>query len=719
VRLVLLGDVFSAKCRPNEYAAPVEVSIMVFRSRFMLVAVTMATASLVAACDGGGGNTNSGGGGSDTSTTGSGGDNTGGAATTTSVTTGSGGTGGTVVEGCQGNADCTLDNNGPICDPATGECVSCIPVADPVIDCGIGSWCVPNKGACEAGCTGDTDCPSMGGGAPLVCDLEKHVCVGCLEDAGCPAGSICLNEQCLPGCSGSHPCQPGLSCCGQQCFDLAVDENNCGACNSACGIIPHSETVCLNGQCQQGICSPNYADCNGLPPAPLPNDGCETNTIVDGNCVCNPGDSQSCYLGAPGSQNIAPCKAGTQSCLPSGLGWGPCMNQVLPSPEICANNIDENCDGIKDNATDMDNDGWTSCEGDCDDTNVNINPGAFEVTYTLVDSDNNPATPPVVMAGGNGVDDDCDPATSDTVAAPACGPSAVKLTGVSALDVANAMELCQSTTANPPKPQKKWGLLAAEYKLGNGTNPSAATLTNYQNNQAAILTQYGTTNLPKKYNTMAGISSGRMRYTGQTGFVSPNGGTSFNTASSCPAAYLAAHAGNLPSSQSCNGANCTSANTCNDSIGVRLQIRVPTNAKSMSYDFKFYSGEFPEYTCTTFNDFYLALLTTGAAGIPADKNVSFDGLGNPVSVNNGFFDVCSPTGCYTCPQGTGQLTGTGMEGSVGGGTSWLTTDAPVLPGETITLDLMTFDVGDWSWDSLSLLDNFRWGLNATTVKTHE
>jgi len=90
-----------------------------------------------------------------------------------------------------------------------------------------------------------------------------------------------------------------------------------------------------------------------------------------------------------------------------------------------------------------------------------------------------------------------------------------------------------------------------------------------------------------------------------------------------------------------------------------------------------------------------------------------------VSVNNGFFDVCSPTGCYTCPAGTTALIGTGMESSVGGGTNWLTTDAPIIPGEVITLELMTFDVGDWSWDSNVLIDNFRWNLQTATVGTHE
>ncbi|MEZ4293437.1 MAG: choice-of-anchor L domain-containing protein [Polyangiaceae bacterium] len=679
----------------------------------------MAAATFLAACGDGSSGTSSdpgsggpaGQGGSTGGTAGAGGiAGDGGATTTTSTPT---------PTGCQTNDDCAMDPKGPICNTATGICVSCIPSANPIVDCGIGSWCNTNTYTCDPGCTGNEDCPTPPGGAPLTCDLDNHACVGCLDDAGCLPGTICVSQVCIPGCSPNQPCVAGQTCCGQSCFDLATDENNCGSCNNFCEPIANAQVACINGQCIKSSCNPNYADCNGDPA-----DGCETNTIVDGQCVCTPGSTQSCYLGAPGTQGVGPCKAGTQTCAADGLSWGACNGQVLPQQEICANNIDENCDGILDNAADLDNDGWTTCEGDCNDANPLVNPGAFEVTYTLVDNDNNPNTPPVVMPGGNGVDDDCNPNTPDATEPAACSTVA-KLSGVSAEDVAKAMDLCQTATANPPKPQKTWGLLSAAYKLASGADPGGQ-LTNFQNAQAAIMTQYGylngnpatPNNPPKKGPTMAGISSGRMRYTGQTGFASPNGGTGLAGPNACPGGYLAAHGGSLPSSQGCSG-NCNGGNTCYDSIMVRLQVRVPTNAKSMSYDFKFYSGEFPEYVCTTFNDYYLALLTTGAAGIPMDKNVSFDGLGNPVSVNNGFFDVCSPTGCFNCPKGTTELLGTGMEGNVGGGTSWLTTDAPIVAGETITLELMVFDVGDTAFDSHVLLDNFRWGLNATTVGTHE
>jgi len=688
---------------------------MRLRSKRSLAAVTTVASLFLAACGGGSGS-NSGGVGGSTSTPsgGTGGEPTGGSTGTTSSTSSSSST----MTGCQTNADCVSDPSGAICDGATGLCVGCIPVANPVLDCGIGAWCVPGVGQCQSGCTADEDCPAMG--APLVCDLASHTCVGCVTDDHCPVGSICVGGSCLPGCSDSHPCNIGQTCCGQQCFDLITDENNCGSCNNVCAGSPHAQVLCQNGICQQGICNPGYADCNGDSA-----DGCETNTVADGPCTCAPGETEPCYLGAPGTAGVGPCKAGTRTCNDDGLGWGACKNQVLPQPEICNNNIDENCDGTKDNAADLDNDGWGSCEGDCNDNNALVNPGAFEVTYTLFDNDNNPQTPPIVVPGGNGVDDDCDPTTPDDAEPGPCGSLVAKLNGVTAIDVANAMDLCQTTTANPPKPQKKWGLLAATYQLGNGADPGAQ-LTNYQDYQAAIMSQYGylngnpadPNNPPKKGPTMAGISSGRMRYVGQQDYVLPQGGTGFNFTSSCPGDYIAAHGGSLPSSQGCSG-NCFGGNTCNDSILVRLKVRVPTNAQSMSYDFRFFSAEYPDYLCSTFNDFYLALLTTGAPGIPVDKNVSFDALGNAVSVNNGFFEVCQPAGCFACLGGTQDLIATGMDGNIGGGTKWLTTDAPVVPGETITLELVVFDVGDTAFDSLALVDNFRWGLSSTTVATHQ
>jgi hypothetical protein len=603
------------------------------------------------------------------------------ATTSASSTTGMGGAGGGET-GCSDSSDCIGNPDGEVCDTSNGECVICTEAED---TCPDGQYCVNED--CEIGCTDEADCPG-----DTVCDENLHACVNCSMDPDCPAGSICVANTCIPGCSPTQSCQAGFTCCGSTCYDVSSDPDHCGTCPNDCEAPENAGELCLNGVCAMGPCNNGWADCNGDAM-----DGCEHSTIEDGPCLCNPGDTQSCYYGAPGTQGQGVCQAGTQECNPSGTSWGACNGQIMPSYEICANGVDEDCDGTADNAVDIDGDGWSYCNGDCNDGASLINPGAYEVL-------------------NNGVNDDCDAASSDTVA-PVCA-SAQKLTGVTPSDVASAMELCQTTTANPPMPNKKWGVVSASYRLGSGAVPTATQLTNMQNYAGAVLTNYGTNNVPKKNNTFGAISTGRMRYTGQPDFVSPNGGYSFGTPSSCPATYLAAHGGALPSSAGCNGA-CTSANTCNDSLSLRLDVRVPTNAQSLSYDFRFFSGEFPEWTCTQYNDFYLALVTSSHPGIPMDHNISFDSLGNPVSVNNGFFDACQATGCYTCPLGVTPLAGTGMDGNVGGGTNWLTTDAPIIPGETITLELMVFDVGDTAYDSLTLLDNFRWNLVPLPVGTHE
>ena len=653
------------------------------------------------AAGGGGGATNTGGssasGGSGAATgggAGSGGASSGGSGNT--ANTGGqagGGTGGDAgPTGCSSNTDCATDPGGPTCDPSTGKCVGCLGATD----CPTGQYCDTATKKCGAGCDEASDCS----GATPFCNAATKACVTCLKDTDCPSGQICASNACATGCSASQPCPTaGDTCCTASCHDLQTDVNNCGACGTACNSYPNAATQCATGTCGMGACAAGFADCNESPI-----DGCEWNTGVGGACTCKPGSTQSCYTGPTGTAGVGECKAGQQKCDASGLLWGPCLNQVVPSDELCANGLDEDCSGTADDVKDTDGDGWTKCNGDCcEETSQcskpkNVNPGAFEVV-------------------GNSVDDDCDPATSDTTPTTDCATTA-KWTGVTATDVAQAIDLCQFTTASPPLAQKKWGVITAQHLQPNGTTPNATALGEMQNWQTAVLQNYGTGGVvPTKGPTMAGISSGRMRDQNDPGYTPPNSGASFSTSTTPPAAYLAAHAGALPASAGCSG-TCPAGSGAYDPVNVRLTVRVPTNAQSFSYKFRFFSSEYWTYQCTIFNDFYLALLTTGAAGIPADKNISFDSANNPVSVNNGFFDLCAPKGCNTCPFGMGELAGTGMQlSNTGGGTKWLTTTAPVVPGETMVIEFMVFDVSDHILDSLTILDNFQWSLDPSGVGT--
>jgi hypothetical protein len=363
---------------------------------------------------------------------------------------------------------------------------------------------------------------------------------------------------------------------------------------------------------------------------------------------------------------------------------------VLPVNEICANGVDDNCNGQVDESVDLDGDGWGTCDGDCCDrpgacssTPELVNPGAFEVP-------------------GNGVDDDCDPTTLDTAPTPECGPQALQAP-TSAMNLANALDICNTTTESPPLAQKKWGIIDAQLLAADGISAPP------QDVQVGVLGGYGSHVAPQLGSTMAALSSGTARDESASDWQDPHSSSPMGGTGKPPAVYLNAHNGKLQTT-----ANCPAGSQIFDSADLRLTIRVPTNAKSFSYQFKFYSAEYPTFVCTKYNDFYLALLSTQAAGIPADHNISFDANNDPVSINNAFFQVCDG-----CSAGTNELVGTGMGLSDGGGTLWLTTTAPVVPGEELTIDFVIWDTSDAAYDSLVLLDNFRWDLNPAKVGTNE
>ena len=67
--------------------------------------------------------------------------------------------------------------------------------------------------------------------------------------------------------------------------------------------------------------------------------------------TCSPGEVKACPYGGPGAtENRGLCKAGTQSCLPNGSGFGACSGEVQPTKEDCATPDDEDCDGTPNQA---------------------------------------------------------------------------------------------------------------------------------------------------------------------------------------------------------------------------------------------------------------------------------------------------------------------------------------------------------------------------------
>lgn len=338
---------------------------------------------------------------------------------------------------------------------------------------------------------------------------------------------------------------------------------------------------------------------------------------------------------------------------------------------------------------------------------------------------------------GNNCDDDADGTVDNP---PACDDGLSKNADPSS--VAKAMGICADAAT------KGYGLVSATITRGYGRTdqPNAA--------QIGVLPKFGDVIKPRQGSKLAVLSTGYAdEYNGSAG--APFGGSTgkINTQSFKLMGKQWFQPSSLQETQTGTGTlppgfpkaaeGCEQATQTNDVVDVKLILKAPPNVSGIKFDFNFYSGEWPAYICSPFNDGFIAYLSSKAFNNGTPDNMSFDAKKNPVSVNNGFFDRCTANvaigcgdgakpGTSQCPGGTSELAGTGfgIEGSWcspygssgsrsvnGGATGWLTSQAPVAPGETFTLEFIVWDTGDAVLDSSVLLDNFTWVEGEVTTAT--
>ncbi len=457
-------------------------------------------------------------------------------------------------------------------------------------------------------------------------------------------------------------------------------------------------------------------DCVGNSDGPL----CDTNS---GQCFpsCIPGDSETCYDGPEDTAQIGICTIGSRACQADGT-WGGCTDQVLPELEDCENGLDDDCDGMTD-ATDADGDGFYSCiEGEladcCDDEIFGcidahlVNPGAYEVP-------------------GNEVDDDCDGETDEVT--PTCDGGLISSSS-DPMAYARALDLCATTTEDG----FTWGVIDGSFARADGSSTPIPS-------QRSIRPEFGDGNPPFMGETMVVLSSGTAAAPGQSApsFGAFEPGTEYGSNAN-PNAVPTPVA--IPT---CDGA--ASDGQANDSIRLHIRVRVPTNARSFTTKFAFFSAEFPEWVCSQYNDAFVAVLTSEADNDVPDGNIAvYDAMdGNPpwpIGVNMAsltenadipLFTNCRNgiVGCQAgapfplakCASEMGLInTGFDVVDSsnscnpgdltypVGGGTGWLEMAGNVVPGEVITLDFAIWDAGGYKFDSLVLLDDWQWSLDAAS-----
>jgi hypothetical protein len=322
---------------------------------------------------------------------------------------------------------------------------------------------------------------------------------------------------------------------------------------------------------------------------------------------------------------------------------------------------------------DKDADGFTGAQGDCNDCDPNVNPGALEVVNNQPGPDG--VLPPVV-------DEDCDGAADNPP--PSTCDDNIALTDFDPMNGARAIDLCQVAEG------KKWGVLDAQYVRGNYSKaPQTAAVGIFSDFGPNVQTQGGT--------RMLGLSSGYARLPSQPGACGSNSCSAYGP-------------GTAPPGFPQDNPSCPVSDSINDDIGLQVKVRTPKNATGYEFRFKFYSFEYPEWVCDNYNDQFIALIDPAPKG-SINGNISFDKNGSPVSVNIAFFDVCDG-----CALGAGEMQGTGFnQWDDAGGTAWLKTQAPVTGGEEITLRFMIWDTGDSAWDSTALVDGFRWIANGGSV----
>jgi hypothetical protein len=399
------------------------------------------------------------------------------------------------------------------------------------------------------------------------------------------------------------------------------------------------------------------------------------------------------------------------ACSGSSRARGPNNGGTNPDGSVGPGSMNiPNCDPTNAPADgDQDHDGYTPAMGDCNDCNPSINPGAIQLPNDPTDYACN-GMPGVVSA--------CD---------------SMNVGKNDPTSLAQAFEQCDSR-------------FFKSAMLVGPSDPKAR----------AVTPTFGSIK-PLQGANMALLSTGLAVDKTGPGFVEPQIGTNLG----CSNTYTNPLPSIPPSIQCASQLGTTSCQppTVNDYTELVLKLHAPTNVNSFSFEFQFFSAEYPDFVCTQYNDEFLVLQeSSGEFATPT--NISFDMNKNPITVNNGLFSVCqNGTQAYDkgCKQPVTMLAGTGYEDPVsmayqgdpndplsgvcsgdggggascgsggtgdtgggsttpiGGSTGWLTTTAPVTPGEDVTLHFIIFDEGDHIYDSAALIDNFRWGTSVVST----
>lgn len=137
----------------------------------------------------------------------------------------------------------------------------------------------------------------------------------------------------------------------------------------------------------------------------------------------------------------------------------------------------------------------------------------------------------------------------------------------------------------------------------------------------------------------------------------------------------------------------------NDLIWFQFETPVPGGTYGFSFDFAYFSEEFPEYVDTQFNDMFVAW----------SNSESY--TGNLCFVND---EPCTVTALWPADYQGGAEELSGTQFTNDGATGWYEAKGTVVPNELLQLTFALFDMSDSAFDTTLLVDNFRWDCEGCT-----